>query len=90
MLIVDGVSLRTVYTVLDRRHHSTHDIVDAVHRLSAAASDGAADLAALESGEITLADLNGSPGFAPVSEADPKSSEKDFSAIARDVRRAVG
>jgi glycine C-acetyltransferase len=38
-------------------NHSMHDIVDAVHRLSAAASEGAADLAALESGDKTLADF---------------------------------
>lgn len=38
-------------------NHSMHDIVDAVHRLSAATSEGANDLAALESGELTLADL---------------------------------
>ncbi|WP_340587493.1 aminotransferase class I/II-fold pyridoxal phosphate-dependent enzyme [Erythrobacter alti] len=38
-------------------NHSQHDIVDAVHRLSAATTEGAADLAALESGEIALDDL---------------------------------
>ncbi|RYD59798.1 MAG: hypothetical protein EOP58_17040 [Sphingomonadales bacterium] len=67
-----------------------HDIVDAVHRLSAAASDGASDLAALENGEITLADLQGSPGFAPVSEAQTKHGHDDFGTIAQEVRRAVG
>lgn len=53
-------------------NHSMHDIVDAVHRLSAAASDGAADLAALEGGSLTLADLHGSPGYAPASDAGAK------------------
>jgi glycine C-acetyltransferase len=38
-------------------NHSMHDIVDAVHRLSAAANEGAADLAALENEELTLSDL---------------------------------
>ena len=38
-------------------NHSQHDIVDAVHRLSAATSQAGTDLEALESGEITLADL---------------------------------
>ena len=69
-------------------NHSMHDIVDAVHRLSAAASDGAADLAALENGEITLADLQGSPGHAPASEV--KASPMAFTTIEEEVRRAVG
>ena len=71
-------------------NHSMHDIVDAVHRLSAAASDGAADLAALESNAITLADLGVLPGFAPVAEGDIGTMERDDSAIERQGRRAVG
>ena len=71
-------------------NHSMHDIVDAVHRLSAAASDGAADLAALETGAITLTDLAGSPGYAPVSEAQAKAGNPAFTTIADEVRRAVG
>ncbi len=38
--------------------HSQHDILDAVHRLSTAAADGAEDLDALESGRATLATLD--------------------------------
>lgn len=38
--------------------HSQHDIVEAVARLSEAAAAGAADLAALEAGETTLATLD--------------------------------
>lgn len=71
-------------------NHSMHDIVDAVHRLSAAASDGAADLGALEAGKITLADLAGSPGYAPVSEAQARQSSSPFTTSAEEVRRAVG
>ena len=46
-------------------NHSMHDIVDAVHRLSAALGEGNSDLAALQAGEITLADLLGAPGLSP-------------------------
>jgi glycine C-acetyltransferase len=38
--------------------HSQHDIIDAVHRLSTAVADGAEDLAALESGQATLATID--------------------------------
>lgn len=38
--------------------HSQHDILDAVHRLSTAIADGADDLAALQSGEATLATID--------------------------------
>lgn len=51
-------------------NHSMHDIVDAVHRLSAAAGEGAADLAALESGDISLSDLAGAPVFAAPGSAE--------------------
>lgn len=71
-------------------NHSMHDIVDAVHRLSAAASDGAADLAALEDGSITLADLHGSPGYAPASEAGPKDEDKAPERYAPTRNQAVG
>ena len=46
-------------------NHSQHDIIDAVHRLSAATAKGMADKQALEAGEITLADL-GELALAPV------------------------
>jgi 7-keto-8-aminopelargonate synthetase-like enzyme len=38
--------------------HTQHDILDAVHRLSASVADGAEDLAALQSGETTLGMLD--------------------------------
>lgn len=39
-------------------NHTQHDIVDAVHRLSAAVAGATADLAALEAGEVTLETLD--------------------------------
>ncbi len=38
-------------------NHSRHDIIDAVHRLSVAASEATADLAALQSGAISIDSL---------------------------------
>lgn len=70
-------------------NHSMHDIVDAVHRLSAASSDGAADLAALENGDIALSDLLGSPGFAPPLEAQ-QEPDLGFDLFRAEAQRAVG
>ncbi len=59
--------------------HTQHDIIDGVHRLSAATDLGVADLAALQSGEITLADLGALPGNQPEKTNDqikPAATEK--------------
>ncbi|MEO6388597.1 MAG: pyridoxal phosphate-dependent aminotransferase family protein, partial [Croceibacterium sp.] len=42
-------------------NHSQHDIIDAVHRLSAAVSEASFDVAALESGELAIEDLHALP-----------------------------
>jgi glycine C-acetyltransferase len=70
-------------------NHSMHDIVDAVHRLSAAVNDGSNDLAALENGEIALHDLATTAAKTPdTASADALGQETtmDISTI----RRAVG
>jgi glycine C-acetyltransferase len=71
-------------------NHSMHDIVDAVHRLSAAAGEGAADLAALEKGEITLADLAAMPGFKAAEPAPADLAKPAFGSDTNAIRRAVG
>jgi len=71
-------------------NHSMHDIVDAVHRLSAAAGEGAADLAALENGEIALSDLAAVPGFTAAETGSPEITEPHFTSDTNAMRRAVG
>ncbi len=71
-------------------NHSMHDIVDAVHRLSAAANEGASDLAALENGDITLAELARMPGFAIAEGADAALVEPITSGDISMLRQAVG
>lgn len=71
-------------------NHSMHDIVDAVHRLSAAANEGAGDLAALENGDITLAELARMPGFAIAEGADAAPVEPITSGDISMLRQAVG
>lgn len=62
-------------------NHSQHDIVDAVHRLSAAASLGAADVGDLESGKLTLEQLAADLPQPKVPVADDKRSVEAEAAI---------
>ena len=70
-------------------NHTQHDIIDAVHRLTAAASDASSDLAALTEGRITLADLTGPlPGY--IDEATAQERVGDAQQAATGRRRRAG
>ena len=71
-------------------NHSMHDIVDAVHRLSAAAGEGAADLAGLENGEIALADLSGAPGLTIADGEPTHPADVEIRSNVNMMRKAVG
>ncbi len=71
-------------------NHSMHDIVDAVHRLSAAAGEGAGDLAGLEAGDIALADLSGAPGLTIPGNDFAEASEPKVISEVNMMRKAVG
>lgn len=59
-------------------NHTQHDIIDAVHRLSAASAYAAADLAALQDGSRTLADLHDLlPAGASTAQDMPPAEEND-------------
>lgn len=62
-------------------NHTSHDIIDAVQRLSAAVAGGGADLAALQAGETTLANLDRDRPLEPgVSVARPERPEGSVAA----------
>ncbi|MFA7585917.1 MAG: aminotransferase class I/II-fold pyridoxal phosphate-dependent enzyme [Novosphingobium sp.] len=67
-------------------NHTQHDIVDAVHRLSAATGAASADLEALQSGEMALSDLGELP-MAAVEEPGPRAINKETTPPAPKVRR---
>lgn len=60
-------------------NHTQHDIVDAVHRLSSGIALATEDMAALQSGETTLASLNGDrPADLPIiAETAPHSTREE-------------